>query len=128
MGGQIMAWSNPPTNFTKVVRKDVEKGVKRIALLVLRNLISISPIDTGRFRGNWVVGIGNKNNASYAKRTRSSAEKQGASRINQFKPFKTIFISNNLPYARRLNEGWSEQAPANFVSLAVKRAAKGRRT
>lgn len=38
---------------------------------------------------------------------------------------KTIFISNNLPYIRRLNEGHSQQAPAGFVEDSIA-AVKGR--
>jgi hypothetical protein len=32
---------------------------------------------------------------------------------------QTVFISNNLPYIQRLNEGDSTQAPAGFVDRAV---------
>ncbi len=37
---------------------------------------------------------------------------------------KEIFISNNVPYIGRLNNGHSAQAPSGFVEMAVRRAAK----
>ncbi len=35
------------------------------------------------------------------------------------KPGQKIYITNNLPYIRRLNDGYSKQAPAGFVERAV---------
>ena len=29
------------------------------------------------------------------------------------------FITNNLPYIKRLNEGWSKQAPAHFIEQVI---------
>ena len=37
----------------------------------------------------------------------------------------TVYISNNLPYIQRLNDGYSQQAPENFVESAVQ-VAEGR--
>ena len=30
-----------------------------------------------------------------------------------------IYIQNNLPYANRLENGWSNQAPAGMVALTI---------
>jgi hypothetical protein len=32
-----------------------------------------------------------------------------------------VHMANNLPYARRLEDGWSKQAPAGMVKLTVQR-------
>lgn len=36
----------------------------------------------------------------------------------------SFVIQNNVPYIGRLNRGWSEQAPANFVEKAVQTAVR----
>jgi hypothetical protein len=38
--------------------------------------------------------------------------------ISAKQPGQSIFISNNVPYIQRLNEGSSEQAPSGFVERA----------
>jgi hypothetical protein len=32
---------------------------------------------------------------------------------------KIYYIVNNLPYAQRLDDGWSSQAPAGIIGLAL---------
>lgn len=39
--------------------------------------------------------------------------------VAKYKLADTIYISNALPYIRRLNDGWSTQAPAGFIDAAV---------
>lgn len=121
-----MTWINPPSSFTQTVRGDVAQKQKRLALVILRNLTLVSPKDTGRFINNWVVGLGSKKvstlDSTDPARVRAFA--RGEAIIKQHKLWRSIWISNNLPYAERLNDGWSGQAPANFVQSTVARASK----
>lgn len=121
-----MGWKNPPKNFTKAVRGDIGKTTRRVANKVLRNLIVASPKDTGRFINNWLVGVGSRITRTLLGNdpSRTIARQRGERAIKRQNPFSTIFISNNLPYARRLNEGHSGQAPRNFVERAIKDAVK----
>jgi len=32
-----------------------------------------------------------------------------------------VYLANNLPYAQRLEDGWSQQAPEGMVKLTVQR-------
>lgn len=41
-----------------------------------------------------------------------------------YKLSDTIYISNNLPYIRPLNDGHSTQAPAGFVDAAIQRGVR----
>jgi hypothetical protein len=41
-----------------------------------------------------------------------------------FKAGDTIYLTNNLPYIRRLEEGYSQQAPAGMVALTVQEFAQ----
>ena len=118
-----MSWTNPPTRFTKTVSGDIEKQTKRFSLILLRNLVLRSPIDSGRFRNNWLVGL-NQKDGRQLKSTGNQAVQRGSQKIKSHKAGGSVWISNNLPYARRLNEGWSQQAPANFVEKAIARVTK----
>ncbi|MDH3375357.1 MAG: HK97 gp10 family phage protein [Gammaproteobacteria bacterium] len=122
-----MGWKNPPTKYTRAARKDVEKATRRTAFQLLRELIIISPVDSGRFVANWVVGLGKANPISTTStdKPKSTTLQREAPAIRRFKVRqRSIWLSNNLPYAGRLNEGWSSQAPANFVQKAIAKVTK----
>lgn len=106
--------------------------VRKLALDIGGTLIDMSPVDTGRFKNNWVTSVGYRSVAAVG-----SANGGGDGAIymlkdvvRQWRPGQTIFITNNLPYARRLEYGHSKQAPNGMVRLtmqqfgdALKRAA-----
>lgn len=121
-----MTWVNPPSNFTKTVSADQERAAKRLALKILRNLVLESPKDTGRFVNNWLVGLGGRKVSTLqgTDPARTKSFQRGSAAIKRYKRWVAIWISNNLPYAQRLNDGWSDQAPANFVQKAIERALK----
>lgn len=81
-----------------------------------------TPVDTGRARANWQVEIGSRPSGVI-----EADDKQGDATIRKGQAeleservplFPLIFISNNLPYIRRLEEGWSSQN-SGFVQRAV---------
>ena len=79
----------------------------------------------GRARSNWQLGInvpvsGELYNAKDKGFPNASATLAAITdRIPADAGGKTYFISNNLPYAQRLEDGWSSQAPRGMVHLAV---------
>lgn len=121
-----MSWKNPPTRFSKTVNRDIDKEQRRVSLIILRELIIESPRDTGRFVNNWIVGLGNASSNTFkgVDPTGLKAMTKGTGKINKSKSGKSIFITNNLPYAVRLNQGHSQQAPANFVERAIERSLR----
>ena len=75
----------------------------------------------GRFRANWQYGFGSIPSGDLPDIDASG----GAStvRINSglaTSPTAGIhYLVNNLPYAKRLEDGWSSQAPSGMVGLTV---------
>ena len=111
-----------------------ELVVRRAALDIGGQLIDRSPVDTGRFKNNWQTGIGGMNKSTNAAADLAGAGAQArlAAQVSAWKPGQSIFVSNSLVYAYRLETGWSKQAPAGIVRLtvqnfeqAVAKAAKG---
>lgn len=88
------------------------------------DVINDSPVKEGRLRNNWFPAI-NK----FSDETTEEADKSGAKAIaraerefNKFKLGDTMTLTNNLPYARRIEfEGWSKKAPAGMVRINVTR-------
>lgn len=110
------------SDFIRKTKLSTDTVVRKVGADVLRSVVEKSPVDTGRFRANWVV--------SYAPtdatlpgfdRTGLDAINRGLRLIQVFRPEDgELWISNNLPYARRLEYGWSKQAPAGMVRLTIR--------
>lgn len=95
--------------------------VRNSALDVLSAVVRRSPVDTGRFRGNWMTALQKIDTSTNAPDDKSGASSltRGQSVLGQFRPGQTIYLTNSLPYARRLEYGWSQQAPQGMVRLSV---------
>lgn len=107
------------------IEKNINTTVRKTAIVASQTVIHATPVDTGRARGNWFVGVGAPIRDESDDTDQSGTNRINAnnSKINTRKSRQTIFISNNLPYIQKLNEGSSSQAPANFVEQAVQIAA-----
>ncbi len=115
-------------NFELDIQKFVDKAkgnidlvIRKIALDLFRRVIMKSPVDTGRFKGNWQVAIG-----SIPAGVLAIDDKSGTATISKMtaavlglKAGQTIFLINNLSYARPLEMGHSKQAPAGMVRLSI---------
>lgn len=116
-------------SFTLHLKKITDKAganadlvVRKVAIDILSSVVNKSPVDTGRFRGNWQLSIGNVDSTinSADDKTGAGAIAKGSAELAGFKSGKTIFISNSLPYAHRLEyDSWSRQAPQGMVRLTV---------
>jgi hypothetical protein len=80
--------------------KQVEVAAK-VTLDAYRNLVTASPVDSGKFRGAWTVETPTK-------------------------AFENGTIENNTEYAMPLANGHSPQAPAGWIENAVTAAVKGK--
>jgi hypothetical protein len=116
----------PANEFSRRIRKrsqEINWGandvVKRAALAIDKAVIFATPVDTGRARSNWRAALGGPFTKQLDETSATGAIGQAESVINGRGPGQTIYISNNVPYIRRLNEGWSAQAPAGFVEDAM---------
>ena len=113
------------TEYTKqIFSEDVSKDIRVFAFKVLRNVTISTPVDTGRARGNWQVGIDVPKTSVLSNLDRSggSSLTSGLSQLSRVTRFNTVWITNNLDYIGKLNDGSSLQAPAKFVESGIVRA------
>lgn len=76
----------------------------------------------GRFRANWQVGLGavNVDTSAQPDKSGGTALARGKAVIDGWTPGAgTIFLCNSLPYAHRLEYGYSKQAPSGVVRITV---------
>lgn len=101
---------------------NVENVVRKVTIETFRKVILKSPVDTGRFRANWIYAT-----QTYSTATSEAVDKGGgatASRIAAQVASTRIngaplYLTNSLPYAKRLEEGYSRQAPSGMVKLSL---------
>ena len=94
------------------------KVLKIAAMETMRDIIMDTPVDTGRLRGNWQVGIGQKESGQL-----SVLDPNGGvtiaritSKLVQINKNDTIVFYNNLPYAYPIEFGHSAvKAPQGMV-------------
>lgn len=113
---QVRAW-------TEKTERKIETAVRKIALDVFTEVILKSPVDTGRFRGNWMVAIGNAPTGTLEVEDKTGTVTIGKvqAEVLGLKAGQSIFLVNNLPYAIPLEMGHSGQAPAGMVRISVQR-------
>ncbi|MDC5428154.1 HK97 gp10 family phage protein [Acinetobacter baumannii] len=110
-----MGWKGKkPTSFSLEVSKAAEDHVKHIVMDAVQSLVNLSPVDTGAYRASHMVSIGS---GDYGVREPSTnAVQDAAIQAVKFKLGSLIYIQNNQPYAERLENGWSDQAPQGIYS------------
>lgn len=79
-----------------------------------KKIIRLSPVDTGRFKENWLTAIGQANTSIDLPSGFGLTPT-----VKLLRPGDTIFFTNSLPYAFRLEFGWSGQAPLGMVRITI---------
>jgi hypothetical protein len=111
----------------------VEGSMKKTALDIAANLVQKpssggTPVDTGWARANWIASVaspvtnpvGDPENVQEA----AGAQAAGLLDVLTYSLLRgPIFITNNVPYITRLNDGSSKQAAAGFVQAAIQKAS-----
>lgn len=100
------------------------EAVALLALQGLRGVVNKSPVDTGRFKGNWSLSIGTIDTATTELTDPSGAAtiNKGATAVSAYaamQGFPVIHLQNSLPYADELEDGRSGQAPQGVLGLTV---------
>ena len=108
--------------FAAKVGEDLDTVHRKLVVQVAGAIITGSVVDEGRFRNNWVPGIGAPNpNAGNPGGGDGGATLSAISAAIP-KPGGKFFITNSLPYAHRLEyEGWSKRMPAGIVRVTAMR-------
>lgn len=120
MGTNVAQFNLALRRFTEeLLPEQVVLFHKKLTLEALARVVRRTPVDTGRARGNWQATIGSPATGQVDAVDRGGGETvaAGARAIAKLPPYSVSFLTNNVPYAQRLEEGWSQQAPKGMVAL-----------
>lgn len=129
-----MTFAADIARFATVARANIDQATRYAVVLAAQSVIMRSPVGNpdlwkhprkgyvgGRFRGNWVLGIGAINT-----KTTENVDPAGSNTLMQFaqgmanqRTGQTYYVTNSVPYAIPLEYGWSSQAPGGMVRLAM---------
>lgn len=104
-----------------------ERRVKGIILGIAANITEDMPVDTGHAANNTVPSIGTpygEVDGSNESPSRAAQQAGVVSVATGYKLPQIGYISNNVPYVPKLNDGWSQQAPAGFIQAGILRAIR----
>lgn len=115
-----------------MVDERADQYVRSVLFELSARFIVRSPVDTGRFRGNWFYSFGSRSMQTAGADVEAAAsiyqgggsggygaEVNGFDRMPSRKLSGVHYIVNNLPYAWPLERGHSGQAPQGIVGLTV---------
>lgn len=111
----------------------VEDVVRRLSVNATANLVQETPVDTGWARANWVPELGKAFEGTAGTRAQAESgnivpgpQQTGIGKVlaNYRLRMGPVFVSNNVPYITRLNDGTSSQAPRAFVQMAIARTIR----
>lgn len=122
-GGQTGNFALSLSEFAQQATEAIDASLREIVIELGGSLIRMSPVDTGRFRGNWQFSIGSPAGGTLDAVDPSGSETT-ARMIDEsieFRAGSTAFIVNNLPYAVPLEFGHSDQAPGGMVRITIAR-------
>lgn len=133
--------------FKSNVDAELDFRIQLLAELLVTNLQDTTPVDTGIARANWQISISRKQSVGHTKRIIYSEYFKRKARRHGLKPGVVLplpsryavgltetdkfsiargdvglILTNNLPYIRRLEAGYSKQKPAGFIPAAVRSA------
>lgn len=113
----------------KVSQAASDHAVK-IATTIVGDLVYHTPVDTSQALSNWDVTLGTRADFKHGPHfpgQAGSTQRQSAAEtlrlakqvLQNKKPGQSIFITNNQPYIRRLNDGTHSQQPGGFLERAL---------
>lgn len=118
------------------IEQVTESVVKKVILDAGANLSRApqeggTPVDTGWARANWIASVGKPvgqpvGDPESGVEQANAAQQAGIGAVLGYKlAFGPVYLTNNVPYILRLNDGHSQQASSGFVQRAITEAVFG---
>lgn len=106
--------------FAKATDLELETVVRKVAFDLYKGITQKTPVDTGRAKGNWNIGLGTIDSSVNQSATSTPQGQVGFANLPREGAGKRpIYITNNLPYINKLENGSSKQAPTGMVALTM---------
>jgi serine protease inhibitor len=101
----------------------IDETLQTIVLKIGETVVTLSPVDTGRFKGNWQLGIDQTTSESLIRYDQEgfATLSEMAQKVNSFTAGQIAYIQNHVLYGYDLEYGSSKQAPDGVVRITAQR-------
>jgi hypothetical protein len=105
--------------FIEETETKIDETLQTIVLKIGENVVRLSPVDTGRFKGNWQLSIDTGSTASLVREDKEgfATLSEIASKVNKFTAGQVAYLQNHVLYGHDLEYGSSKQAPDGVVRI-----------
>lgn len=117
------SFSEQIRGFADMAMEAAERTVKDALIVIGSSVITLSPVDTGAFKGGWRFGVGSAPDGIPETPDPSGQQtiQRLVAQINAMDMGQMAYIVNNLKYAIPLEYGHSNQAPSGIVRVTLAR-------
>jgi hypothetical protein len=108
--------------FAERAKENADAVVKKTVFDLFSEIVMRTPVDTGRLRANWLIGINDAPGTTYnwVDPDGTATLQMGLSMIDASQGMgDTYYVVNNLVYAIPIEYGHSKQAPAGMVRASI---------
>jgi hypothetical protein len=109
------------------VNRRIDTQIRKSTIELFGSVIKMTPVDTGRAKGNWQCTIGSPATSEIERDDGSKKDSLSSSKAYE-EVVKTVprsgnvvWLSNNVPYIRNLEYGSSQQALSGMVRVSLER-------
>jgi len=82
-------------------------------------IVQRTPVDTGRLRANWQTTLNAPASSTLESFDQGRALTDAASVLAGYAAGNAVYFVNNLPYAQKIENGYSGQAPSGMVAITL---------
>ena len=120
----MVAFKKDFNDFTKRMVREGNKAIREEAKEWFAELVYLTPKDTGFAAYNWKVSVDVKPSTELVRNPRNKGPYPSSipEGIEGATIRSKIYMYNNVAYIKKLEDGWSKQAPKNFVKNSARRA------
>ena len=116
-------FSSMVNKFAKTAPEQANAVIRKSTLELFTDVVMDTPVATGRARGNWQVSFGapasgvldERGDKENDNKTSSPTAGVVTDALNSDRTTSVIFLTNNLPYIKKLEYGWSKKAARGMV-------------
>jgi hypothetical protein len=122
-GGKSGSFALELAKFAEQATEAIDASLREVIFEVAGSLIRMSPVDSGRFRGNWQFSLMTPDNSTTLNVDPTGKETLGriVAEAGAFTAGQVAYITNSLPYAIPLEYGHSTQTPQGMVRVTLAR-------
>jgi hypothetical protein len=122
-GGQQGGFAESLAAFAEQAKEAIDDVFREVVIEIGTSVIRLSPVDTGRFKGNWQFTVGAPSNQSIDTVDKAGHETIATlvAEVSKLEAGQVAYIVNNLVYGVPLEYGHSDQAPAGMVQITLAR-------